>query len=267
MANLTFLAIGAWAMLAHGVVGSGAAAGSSGSQPWTVFLVPGALLVVPVLYLFAAFAGKRPLSWLAGKLPRRLLGQGRLTRIEGFLASAESQVSAFLRRGGRSLALAVGFFALVWGVSLAEMWLTLRYLGVSASLREVLVLMAGSRLAFLLPLPGALGVLEATQVSLFELLGLPADSAGALLVYVRVRDLVLAAIGLLAAGTGTSRRVRRARPGPPVPGARDIQPARRIAAAVGPKAPVVAEARSGSPVFPTPGQAGGSRAEVFEESR
>jgi uncharacterized protein (TIRG00374 family) len=205
MGNLTFLALGAWAILAAGIPAVGASAGPSGPRPWALFLVPGGLLLLPSLYLIASFSGRRPLSWLLRRLPRRLLSQERLAGFELSLASAEDQVSAFLRRGGRTLALALGFFALVWGISLLEMWLTLRFLGVSVSLREVLVLMAGSRFAFLLPLPGALGALEATQVSLFSLLGLPADAAWALLVYTRARDLALAAVGLLAAGIGLKR--------------------------------------------------------------
>jgi uncharacterized protein (TIRG00374 family) len=202
--NLTFLALGIWAIPAM----------SSAAGRWALVLVPGLLLVLPVAYLAASFLGRRPLSWLLGRLPRRLLEGERGPRMRAAVASVEAQVSAFGRRPGRSLAFATAFFVLVWGTSLLEMWLALRFLGVPVRFYEVLILMAGSRFAFLLPLPGGLGVLEATELSLFALLGLPPDAGWAFLVYIRARDLALAAVGLLAVATGLRRRTQPRAPRP-----------------------------------------------------
>jgi uncharacterized membrane protein YbhN (UPF0104 family) len=160
-------------------------------------------------------------------------------------------VSGFGRRRGRSLGFALGFFALVWGISLAEMWLALSFLGVQARLYELLVLMAGSRFAFLLPFPGALGALEATELSLFGLLGFPAEAAWAFLVYLRARDLGLAAVGLLAVAVGAGRRLTR-------------RTALQAASGGVPAGePGFAEPGSGEP----DGASGGGTAEVFEERR
>jgi hypothetical protein len=222
LANLTFLGFGAWAIVARGL------AGSPGSTPvvhsWALALIPGILILLPVLYLAASFSGRRPLSWLLdqlaarlrGRLAGRLAGGGlagglaggwlqRLSRFRGFLDRAEGQVTAFGRRKARTAGFAILFFLLVWGTTLVETWLALRFLGVAAGWLEVVVLLAGSRFAFLLPFPGALGALEATQVSLFALLGLPPGAAWALLFYIRARDLLFAGVGLLAAGVGLGR--------------------------------------------------------------
>jgi CDP-diacylglycerol--glycerol-3-phosphate 3-phosphatidyltransferase len=269
LGNLAFLALGAGAILAAGIPGAGASAGLSGQRPWALFLIPGALVLLPLLYLAASSTGRRPLSWLLGRLPQKFMRRGALAPIALSLASTEDQVAAFLRRRARSLALALGFFVLVWGISLLEMWLALRFLGVSVHLREVLVLLAGSRFAFLLPLPGALGALEATQVSLFALLELPADAAWALLVYIRARDLALAAVGLLAVGIGLKRSPRSealpAEPGQETPPAsletcpEDSQGEELRGSS--------SAAASGSAVVGSAGQPGGTAAEVLEKSR
>jgi hypothetical protein len=132
-----------------------------------------------------------------------------------------------------------------------------------------MVLLAGSRFAFLLPLPGALGALEATQVSLFALLELPADAAWALLVYIRARDLALAAVGLLAVGIGLKRSPRSealpAEPGQETPPAsletcpEDSQGEELRGSS--------SAAASGSAVVGSAGQPGGTAAEVLEKSR
>jgi len=213
--NLTFLALGVWAILATGGLHHVDFAVSSAAGRWALVLVPALLLALPVVYLTASLSGRRPLSWLLGLLPRRLLESGRGARVGLAVASVEAQVSAFGRRRGRSLGFALGFFVLVWGTSLLEMWMALKFLGVPVRFYELLILMAGSRFAFLLPLPGALGALEATELSLFALLGFPPDAAWAFLVYIRARDLGLAAVGLLAVAIGAGRRAASPPPANP----------------------------------------------------
>jgi len=204
LANLAFLGFGAWAIAARGLGGQTGSA--SGVPSWMLFLVPGVLILLPVLYLTLSFAGRRPLSWLVAHLPGRR-GE-RFSRLRGLLTAAEVQVAAFGRPRARAAGFAVLFFVLVWGLTLLETWLVLRFLGVAAGWIEVVILLAGSRFAFLLPFPGALGALEITQVSLFALLGLPAEAAWALLFYIRARDLLFAGTGLLALGVGMSRSPR-----------------------------------------------------------
>jgi uncharacterized membrane protein YbhN (UPF0104 family) len=55
--------------------------------------------------------------------------------------------------------------------------------------------MAAIRLAFLFPTPGALGSLEMAVIGVFSLLHLPETAALGLLVFMRLRDVVLLLIG------------------------------------------------------------------------
>lgn len=206
--NLTFLGLGAWGFAALGLV--------PGRHAALLFLVPAVLVLLPLLYLGGSFSGRRPLSWLLERLPRVLRERPWLSRLSRLIAAAEAQVTAFGRRPARAAGLAAVFFFLVSAVSLVEMWLALHFLGAPARWSEVLVLAAGGRFAFLLPFPGALGALEATQVSLFALLGLPAETAWALLLYTRARDLVFAAAGLLVVGIALGlKNPRGLKPRPP----------------------------------------------------
>jgi len=57
----------------------------------------------------------------------------------------------------------------------------------------------------LLPFPGALGALEVAQRTLFGWLGYGPETALALSLYVRARDLTFALAGLVAAAIGLHR--------------------------------------------------------------
>jgi uncharacterized protein (TIRG00374 family) len=209
--NAAFLGAGAWALLA-----TGALDGVTGARRLAVLLVPAVLMAVPALYLGLSFAGRRPLAGLlagvSARLPRRPGDRQPLSRLGSSLTAVEDRVAALRGGGGTVLALAAGAFVLIWGTGALEMRLALASFGVQAGWAEVLALMAASRLAFLVPVPGALGVLEATQVSLFALLGFPAGAAHALLLYIRARDLCLAGAGLGVAAFGLSHAPRGASP-------------------------------------------------------
>jgi uncharacterized membrane protein YbhN (UPF0104 family) len=99
-------------------------------------------------------------------------------------------------------------FTAVWSLSVLEQWLTLRFLGLPFGLPQILLLQSGVKLAMLLPFPGALGALEAAQRSLFGWLGYGPETAMALSLYARARDLSFALAGLAATATG-SRGSRR----------------------------------------------------------
>ena len=96
------------------------------------------------------------------------------------------------------------------------MRLVLHVLGVPATLRQTLLVLAAGKFAFLLPFPGALGALELTYVRVFELLELGAETGMSLVLYTRARDLLFAAVGLITVIAGR-RPGRRISPRPAAP--------------------------------------------------
>ena len=78
--------------------------------------------------------------------------------------------------------------------------------GIAGSFIQAFGLLTVARLAFLTPLPGALGALEAGQVFAFSALGFPAAAAIALILFVRTRDVSLGVLGLVVGGRLASPR-------------------------------------------------------------
>jgi uncharacterized protein (TIRG00374 family) len=197
LGNFTFLGLASLAILPLGLLSS---SGLRLAIPLTSLFI-----ALPVAYLTAVFIGIRPLSWCMSRLPAGFLARPRVQKTETLIQSCEARTVAYCRRRGRTLLQILLFFLLVWTISLAEMRLVLQFLGVPATLSQTLLILAGGKFAFLLPFPGALGALELTYVGVFELLDLGAQTGMSLVLYMRARDLLFAAAGLIAAFAGWKR--------------------------------------------------------------
>ncbi len=145
------------------------------------------------LLLGAMALGHHPLSRLVAWGGRRTGFSRQLARLIGFVRASESRAAPILTaRHLRFYALAA---AVQWGAFLAELGLIYAFLGVTLSTPELLTLAVAARLAFLMPLPGGWGILEAGQVAAFAGLGGDPTLAMAACLIMRARDLVLIAAG------------------------------------------------------------------------
>jgi uncharacterized protein (TIRG00374 family) len=174
-------------------------------------LLPSFLVVLPAAYLAAVFFGIRPLSWFLNRLPAGFLARPRIRKTAALIRSSETRILAYCRRRGRTLLQILLFFLLVCTISLAEMRLVLYFLRIPITLIQTLLVLAGGKLAFLLPFPGALGALELTQEGVFELLDLGPQTGMSLVLYIRARDLLFAFAGLTAVFAGGRRKIRSVR--------------------------------------------------------
>lgn len=168
-------------------------------------LAPDAAAVKPALVILAAVgsgtalllvataSGRHPVSRLIAWGGRRTGWSRRLARLIDLLQASESRAAPILT------ARHMGWYALAavvqWGAFLAELALIYTFLGVSLSAPALLTLAVAARLAFLLPLPGGWGILEAGQVAAFAGLGGDPTVAMAACLIMRARDLVLIAAG------------------------------------------------------------------------
>ena len=197
LGNFTFLGLASLAVLPLGLLSS------SGLR--LAIPLPSLLIALPVAYLTAVFVGIRPLSWCVSRMPAGFLARPRIRKAEALIRSSEARILDYCRRRGRTLLQILLFFLLVWTISLSEMRLILHFLKVQVTFGQTLLVLAGGKFAFLLPFPGALGALELTYVELFDLLGLGAETGMSLVLYMRARDLLFAAAGLIAAFSGRRR--------------------------------------------------------------
>lgn len=115
------------------------------------------------------------------------------------LSVSEYLAGSFTRRRPAYFAAALGASMLAWAGMAAEYLLILGFLGLHLPLEEALFGLTASLLAFLLPLPGGLGALEASQVAALGALGYPAVMAVSVTLIMRARDLLNGGLGLLLA--------------------------------------------------------------------
>jgi hypothetical protein len=123
-----------------------------------------------------------------------------LVRVETAVSQSEAHMNMLCRQNPGALMGAIAISSLSWALMIAEFYWMATFLGVSLTFAQLIALLTAARIAFLLPLPGGLGTLEASQVWALEAMGLnPAVGLG-LSLLIRLRDVTLGLLGLWWAG-------------------------------------------------------------------
>lgn len=197
LANFGFLLVGIFAAL-----GSGLLAELAPIQAVAWMAGPFILLLT---YTLAIWKGKSPLASLLTRLPQQ---RGAILRLTRATALAEEQISQFCQRKPLVVLGASVLSILIWGVMTLEYWLALRFLGIQVDLLQAVAALTAARIAFLFPLPGGLGALEASQILAMEALGLNPALGLSISLLIRGRDITLGGLGILLGGIMTRRRAR-----------------------------------------------------------
>jgi uncharacterized protein (TIRG00374 family) len=202
MANFTFLALGLLLAFKDSQI-----AGNLG--PAALVLIA-FLLVLPLAYLLALWSGHSPLTTLAARLPHRMVKHIGLQKALPWFAEGEQHMYSLIRHKPLTILTVLLLSGLVWALLLAEYWLSLSLLGVQADLIQTIAALTAARLAFLTPLPGGAGVLEASQVLAMQALGIHPAVGISLSLLIRARDISFGLLGLLWAGMLSRSRQRAA---------------------------------------------------------
>lgn len=203
LGNFTFLAFGLVLSLQLRLI-PGEAAGALTVAALT-------LLVLPLAFLAAAVAGVRPLTALLTRLPLPAARRsGAWTRLLQWTRSTEDVIVEFCREQPAGLAAAMGISLVSWGTVVFEYGLLLAFLGIQLDPIELIGVITAGRVALLVPVPGGLGALEASQVLALTALGYSRAEGLGLGLLIRARDLVFAfaglALGAISARGGISSR-------------------------------------------------------------
>jgi uncharacterized protein (TIRG00374 family) len=203
--NFTFLALGALFVLEQRT-------GASAELQWGSTAVFGLFFLLPVVILVMLAAGRHPLSApLAAAVGtwQRLTGraliepegtESRLQRMQAVLIESEQLGCRLFRQRPLLLAAAVAASLASWAAIVGEFWLMAHVLGLGLSLPDALLALLAARAAILLPLPAAVGALEASQALAMASLGLPPAYGISMSLLIRGRDVVLGLAGLGLAG-------------------------------------------------------------------
>ena len=195
MVNFLLLALGLEAILRAGLLsGDGGRLGAG-------LLALIALMIWPPLHILLMYNHIQPLTRLLQALPF-VPARSRAAR---FVRAAEWLAGTFCRQHPRALLAALGVSLLAGAGMLLDYALMLDFLGIRLAPWQALAGWTAGWLSFLVPLPGGLGALEASQVLALGFLGIAPAAAISVTLLMRARDLFVGSLGLLLAGNDLSR--------------------------------------------------------------
>ena len=138
-------------------------------------------------------SGKQPLTRVTDYLPRKIAQNW----ISLSLRNVEEEMSVFCIDFPKTVLQATLVSFSVWLGMVFEYWLMTYFLGLRLSLMHAVSALTAARLAFLTPLPGGLGALEASQVLALQTLGLEPSYGISISLLIRLRDIFFGLVGLL----------------------------------------------------------------------
>ncbi|MGA7195042.1 MAG: lysylphosphatidylglycerol synthase transmembrane domain-containing protein [Anaerolineales bacterium] len=188
LANFIALVFGLTGIVQAGILSR------SGSPPLASLIVLSALIAWPLIHIILLYKKIYPLSAFF-----QAMTLIRNTKAIRFIRASEHLAGRFCQRHPRVLlaAIFVSLFAAFGMVS--EYFLMTSFLQIHLSFWQTAAAWTAGWLSFLVPLPGGLGALEASQVFALGFFGISAASAISLALFIRARDSLIGGLGLLLA--------------------------------------------------------------------
>jgi glycosyltransferase 2 family protein len=195
LANFFLLVFGLMAVLQAGLLST------NGSKPIVSLIPLAALLAWPPIHIVLMIRGVYPIGTVL-RLASSRFGNPKWTR---FLIAAERMAGKFCQRNPRALLTAVGVSLAAGAGMVSEYMLITTFLGIDLHGWQTLAAWTTSWLAFLVPLPGGLGALEASQVFTLGAFEISASLAIGVALLIRARDLLIGSFGLFVASRAMER--------------------------------------------------------------
>ena len=192
LANFILLGIGLTAAIRVGLVTR------EGTQAIGSLIPLAAILLWPLVHLVLLYRGKYPVSAVV----RAVISLTNNQKWMRLIIVSERMAGAFTRRHLKSLLAALGFSLLSWAGMAAEYFMMAGFLQAHLSAEQTLAALTAALFAFLMPLPGGLGALEASQVYVMTAFGHTAAIGIGISLLMRARDILNGGLGLLLAGRG-----------------------------------------------------------------
>jgi len=195
LVDFLMLAVGLTAILRAGVLSE------SGIQFSGDLVLLAFLVLWPPVHLILLYNNHYPLSGLVRRIPF-IKNNSKPVR---FLRVAEKLAGRFCQRHPRRLLAATGFSILAGAGMLLDYALMTSFLNIHMPFWKMTAGWMMGWISLIMPLPGGLGALEASQVYTLGLFGFSAAAALSLALVMRGRDILIGGLGLLLAGTGGLR--------------------------------------------------------------
>ncbi|MBI5353409.1 MAG: flippase-like domain-containing protein [Chloroflexi bacterium] len=191
LANFILLGFGLTAVVEAGILSA------NSGNPWVA--LSGLILLVfwPPVHILFMYKGKYPVSAFLRKFSNN--------KFVRFIAASERMAGTFCRRHLSSMLSAIFVSVLAALGMVGEFFCITFFLGLHLSFWQTVASWTAGWLAFLVPLPGGLGALEASQVFALGAFEISASLAISVALLIRARDLLIGGLGLLAAGRGIKK--------------------------------------------------------------
>lgn len=162
-----------------------------------LLIIPSTLLVVLVILFYYRMLNGKNVIFAVFKT-FRLDRIAFLKKYEKKIKKFEDLIIRFYKHDKKYFVMAIGASVLSWVLMFVEYKVAILMLGYNASLMQLFLVFSFVGMAYLFPVPMAMGVLEASQISVFSIIKIKSTAGLVLSLLIRARDLIWVAFGLIA---------------------------------------------------------------------
>lgn len=165
-----------------------------------IFLSTLVILFIAVLAVlnYRLFKGKTMIYGLATKIG--LFKIKRINKLKKEFKKFDEYMHDFYKKDRKYFFYTIGLSFLTWILMFLEYYIAGRMLGINFSIWMIFLIVTLVGIAYLLPIPMALGTLEAGQISAFAILSLSTAAAVGMSFIIRAKDMLIAfwGVGILS---------------------------------------------------------------------
>lgn len=169
----------------------------SGLTNWnSAALIIGLAMLLLCFLAWCAVRRNETIAKIINNIGLRWLGSKRLSNINFHWNEITNSLQILLKN---KVALLVALLLSItgWVLTFFELYLVLSFFDIYLNIIDFTLLLVAMRVAFLLPLPGGIGTLEASVILVFSVIALPETAAAALLALIRFRDVIVISLGFM----------------------------------------------------------------------
>lgn len=192
LANFFLLVVGLTAIVQAGIFSTNA------GKPLVSLIPMVAILLWPFIHIALMVRGIYPI----GAALRAVFSRSGKPKWIRFMIVSERLAGLFCQRNPGALWMAAGASLAAGAGMIAEYSLITSFLGINLHSWQTVAGWTTSWLSFLVPLPGGLGALEASQVFTLGAFEISAALAISVVLLIRARELLIGGVGLLLASRG-----------------------------------------------------------------
>ncbi len=134
---------------------------------------------------------------------------GRIKSLEEKIIEVEVEMADFYKKHGRTFILLVLISVVITSFLLLEHWMIARFMGVNLTFLQTFLVSTIPYIAYMIPIPGGIGILEGGHAAMFAALGISIN-AFVLVFIIRIRDLFFVFIGLVHASKNALQMLKKA---------------------------------------------------------